>query len=110
MKKVDSKFVIFLIFSIFVISIIWWTLELAFYGEIQSRIVDDCISLCWIGVICFAYKFKDFERKKRLQKYNKETTTWRLRTPPVSSMYNNEFADKIWLPSEYENGHRSDLK
>lgn len=107
MKKVDFKFAIFFILSIFVISIIWWTLELAFYGEIQPRIVDDCVSLCWIGVICIAYKFNDFEYKRRLRKCNKE---WWLRIPPVSSAYNNKFTDKIWLPSEYEIGHRGDFK
>lgn len=44
MKKINFKFATFLVCEILAICVLWWTLELIFYGEIQPRIVDDLIS------------------------------------------------------------------
>lgn len=33
------------------ISLIWISLELIFYGEIQTRIVDDIIAFLWIATL-----------------------------------------------------------
>lgn len=110
MKKVNYKFTMFLVCTVLVICVLWWTFELIFYGEIQPRIVDDLISWFWIAAICYAYKFKDIEHKRRLKKQNKEFGTWWLRQPPNSSAYNSYvLADRIWLPSEWELGvHKED--
>lgn len=112
MKKIDYKFTIFLVCVVLVICILWWTLELIFYGEIQPRIADDCIGLFWIAAICFAYRFEDIDHKRKTGKRDKEFGTWWLRQPPNSSAYTHELTDKIWIQSEYELGvHReSDCK
>lgn len=88
MKKVDFKFATFLVYAILAICVLWWTLELIFCGEIQPRIVDDIICWFWIVAICFAYKFMDFEHKRKMRKCNNKFGTWWLRKPPNSSAYN----------------------
>lgn len=106
MKKINSKFLKFLICSVTVICMIWAILELAFYGEIQLRIVDDCISVLWIIVICLAYKFKEYEQIRRFKKIRKGEMWW-LRSPNQSNC--NYINDKIWIQSQFEENSRGKI-
>ena len=107
--KMNHKFYIWLIGIVFVIGVCWQLLELLIYGKVQPRIVDDIISLLWIGAICFAYKFKEIELK-RMWKKCKEVhinNPWWLRRPVPSETYTERYAsDHIWLQSESELGNK----
>lgn len=69
MKKIDRKFYVWLLAVEIGIGLVWYLLEFLFYGEIQPRIVDECISLLWTIAIFFAYRFKDNELKRYFNKY-----------------------------------------
>lgn len=107
--KMNHKFYIWLIGIVFVIGVCWQLLELLIYGKVQPRIVDDIISLLWIGAICFAYKFKEIELK-RMWKKCKEVhinNPWWLRRPVPPETYTERYAsDHIWLQSESELGNK----
>lgn len=38
------------------ISLLWQALEMAFYGEVQPRKVDDIVGLMWSAFVVLAYK------------------------------------------------------
>jgi len=47
--------IFWLIWIIMLVCLIWQRLEVMYYGEAQSREVDDIITLIWIGIVVKSY-------------------------------------------------------
>ena len=56
MNKINSKFLVWLLFTEITIFFIWQLLELILYKEIQPRLVDDIIGFIWTYYLIVAYR------------------------------------------------------
>ena len=60
MMEINNKALFVTCLKAFKVAIIWQILELIFYSEIQSRIVDDII---WFFIFYYIYQAEKWKRK-----------------------------------------------
>lgn len=55
--ETNIRFASLLLAIIFSIGVAWQLLEMFFYGEVQPRVVDDCVTLLWVAAVVFVYRW-----------------------------------------------------